>query len=155
MAEHHNRKLFVGLGSFHGDDQVGWLIAEQLQSLNQIPVRTATVPADLLHYLDGLDALYLCDACQGPDPIGTVHRWDWRNRGTSSLDVVTLRSSNSHQLSLPETLQLAENLKMLPANIVLWAVDAKEFGAGQPPSEELMMKLPNIVARMAGELAHA
>lgn len=147
--------MFVGLGSFHGDDQLGWLIAERLQDQEHIRVRTAAVPADLLHWLENLDVLYLCDACQGPDPSGTIHRWKWSNAKSDFPDIVKLRSSNSHQLSLPEVLSLAANLNLLPDTVVLWAVDAKEFDAGHPLSDTLMKQLPDIVKRIAGELNHA
>jgi hydrogenase maturation protease len=147
-------RLFVGLGSFHGDDQVGWAIAEQLQKKEIVPVRSAIVPADLLHWLDGIDELILCDACIGPSDAGTVHRLSWQP-GKGLSQVMQLRSSNSHQLSLPEVLLLAESLGKLPAKVKLYAVEARDFGAGQPLSSELQNVLPAIIQQLVRELTHA
>lgn len=147
-------RLFVGLGSFHGDDQVGWSIAELLHQAEVVPVRSAIVPADLLHWLDGLDELILCDACIGQSDAGTVHRLVWQ-QGKGFSEVMQLRSSNSHQLSVPEVLHLAESLGVLPAKVVVYAVEARDFGEGQPLSSELQKVLPAIIQQLVRELTHA
>ncbi len=147
-------RLFVGLGSFHGDDQVGWSIAERLQKEVLFPVRSVTVPADLLHWIDELEELILCDACTDHLEIGTIHRLIWQP-GVGFSRVILLRSTNSHQLSLPEVLQLAESLGKLPSKVTLYAIEASEFGAGQPLSPELQNLLPTIIQQLACELTHA
>lgn len=147
-------RLFVGLGSFHGDDQIGWSIAELLQEAEVVQVRSAIAPADLLHWLDGLEELILCDACSGQSDVGAVHRLVWQ-QGKGFSEVMQLRSSNSHQLSVPEVLHLAESLGKLPSKVKLYAVEARDFGAGQPPSAELQNVLPTILQQLVGELTHA
>lgn len=147
-------RLFVGLGSFHGDDQIGWSIAEQLQKEEVVPVRLAMVPADLLHWMEGLEELILCDACAGHEEVGTILRLTWQP-GVGFSKVVFLRSSITHQMSLPEVLQLAESLGVLPAKVHVYAVKASGFGAGQPLSPELQNLLPTIIQQLVCELTHA
>lgn len=145
-------KLFIGLGSFHGDDHVGWKVAESLEARGLIAVRQASVPADLLHWLDGVEELYLCDACQGIGHAGTLHHLPWQS-GFSQ--VLSLRSSNSHQVSLPAVLQVAESLGILPRQVVLFAIEGQHFGAGEPLSPALEARLPGVVDHITSELAHA
>lgn len=87
--------LVVGVGSPHGDDQLGWLAADALEAallalraaapnapntpLDARPldasgwrVRRAATPSDLLDWLPGPQRLILIDACVEPD--GGVER---------------------------------------------------------------------------------
>lgn len=163
MPEQSKQRLLVGLGSHHGDDQVGWRLVEELSKLVSVPSRQAVVPADLLHWLGGIDELYLYDACQGSGPVGGLHRWEYRDKAGGFEDIlkdlavggVTLRSTSSHQLSLMEVLRLALSLNMLPRCLVIWGVEGNCFDAGQPVSEELSRQLPEIVNQLASDFTHA
>jgi hydrogenase maturation protease len=60
--------LIVGIGSPHGDDQIGWRIAEALMAEHRVGwiIRTARSPTDLLAWLDDkVERLVICDACDG------------------------------------------------------------------------------------------
>ena len=68
--------LVVGLGSFHGDDQAGWLVIDSLWALGY-PVRSArkaTHPADLLDDLPAGRPLTVCDAVQHAHQRGMGQR---------------------------------------------------------------------------------
>ena len=99
--------LVVGLGSAHGDDQAGWLVAEQLlkkvsvlkkvsgtfeasegqvESLmressrhlfQHVDVRRAMIPLDVLDWLEGVSILHLCDACETTDSHEKLMRFTW------------------------------------------------------------------------------
>lgn len=75
--------LFVGLGSHHGDDQIGWLVADRLATERDLPssvaIRKAAIPLDLLDWLEGVDCLHVCDASQSAASSGKLQRWDWDN----------------------------------------------------------------------------
>lgn len=153
------RQLFVGLGSYHGDDQLGWQLAEQLEKLQLLPVRQAAVPPDLLHWLESVEELFICDACVGTGHVGALHRWEVREevsgKGGLLQGVVSLRSSSSHHLGLVPVLELARQLGILPRRVIIWAVEADSFNAGQPISAELSARLPVIVKQMVDEISHA
>lgn len=153
------RQLFVGLGSFHGDDQLGWQLADQMEKLQLLPVRQAAVPPDLLLWLDGIDELFICDACQGNGAVGTIHRWEYCEQAKEIEEilpgVVSLRSTSSHHLGLAPVLQLASQLGILPRRVILWAVEADSFDAGQSMSAMLTAQLPGIVKQMVDEVSHA
>jgi hypothetical protein len=60
-AESKPRTLFAGTGSPHGDDRIGWLIADALDKLvpPDVEVRLASTPSHLLDWLDEFDRLDL------------------------------------------------------------------------------------------------
>ena len=75
--------LIVGVGSAHGDDQAGWLVADELTQ--QIPddsfisVRKASVPLDLLDWLGNIKVLHLIDAIQDSGCGNDVRRLQWNS----------------------------------------------------------------------------
>ena len=146
----HANVLTVGIGSPHGDDQAGWLVAERLAADPQhhrIAIRQAASPAELLDWLDGVDCLIVCDACRGLGRVGALRRWTWPARALADASW-----SGSHDFSLTTALQLAERLGRLPPRVVIWSVEAaagKAFGA---PSPEVAAALPRLVARLTDEI---
>lgn len=160
MPEQENKqRLLVGLGSHHGDDQAGWQLVEAIGKTSSIPIRQAAIPADLLHWLDGVDELFLCDACQGSEPIGSLHCWEYR-ADSQPLEgilknVELLRSTSSHHLGLAAVLEWAQSLGLLPKRVTIWAIEGRSFGAGQLISEELTRQMPELVNQFVSELTHA
>ncbi|MGI9427921.1 MAG: hypothetical protein ACR2NM_04645, partial [Bythopirellula sp.] len=99
------RTLIVGIGSPHGDDQAGWLVAERLATdldHDNIAVRKATSPVQLLDWLDSIDRLVVCDACRGLGDVGELRRWLW-----PSPELADGSWSGTHDFSLIAVLQLA------------------------------------------------
>lgn len=150
--------LFVGLGSPHGDDQIGWRIAEELRGRvsdsDPVSVRTATIPLDLIDWLDGVDRLHLCDACLSEVPPGTLLRFE-ASHADSRLqlpELAGLRSRGSHDFALPDVLELAFRLDRLPAEVVVHAVSSRRFQPGDGLSDALRAALPQITGSILREL---
>jgi len=162
-------RLFVGIGSPHGDDQAGWTIAEGLLqdvgSSNDIVVRRASVPIDLIDWLDGIDCLHVCDACQGHAPPGTLHRWEYNAVTPAVSDrqreplgrpsFASLRSTGSHDFGLITVLELAHRLGRLPSQVVVWCIEGRHFEIGQTLSPEIVRILPEVKGVVAHALSHA
>ena len=157
-------ELFVGIGSPHGDDQAGWVVADRLRkqgnSLRDVLVRRAVVPIDLLDWLDGVGHLHLCDACQNEAPSGTLHRWQWpaaaneRSNDAWPLEGLgALRSTGSHDCGLGQTLLLAERLRRLPSEVTVWGIEGRHFEPHQLVSDEIQAALPAIVSTVLAELS--
>ncbi len=174
------RLLFVGLGSPHGDDQAGWLVASDLQrrlagqpdaiarrSRDYVAVtaprdepnasqplqtdrapcvlersahhaerdgyilacRLAKSPSDLLDWLDDVTHLIVCDSCESPTQLGELRLWNW-----PADRFVRTRSSSSHQLGLPDVLDLATNIGRLPPRVEIWAIGGGRFSPETEPS---------------------
>jgi hydrogenase maturation protease len=144
------RSLVVGLGSHHGDDQVGWRVAERLAERVDADyhVKVARTPSALLAWLhEGVcERLVLCDACNGAGTPGSVHRWRWPS------DVLALETCrSSHDLSLVEVLALAARLNRLPKHVWIWGV---ELAAAVPACDSLSPAVAVAVSH-AAERIHA
>ncbi len=156
--------LFVGVGSPHGDDQVGWQIADELGTRvaehHHISVRKAAVPMDILDWLEGCDELHLCDAAMNDDPIGTVRRLQSEfgqapDAGWSTGVAALSSSSGSHDFGLAATLDLAAKLTKLPPCVVVHAVSAHHFQPGDVISNALFRLVPTIASQIIDELTNA
>jgi len=147
-------RLFVGIGSPHGDDQIGWLIADALSVRQlQFDFRKAKTPGELLDWLDSVDELVICDACTNTTSLDADQfesgfvRWLW-----PTPDIQYVRSANSHTLGLPQVLQLAQQLGTLPATVVIYGVRASSFNAFAQLSPSLTQQLDSISDSIAQEL---
>jgi hydrogenase maturation protease len=123
--------LFVGIGSPHGDDQIGWHMADELAArlkgsqtalLAELTIRKAASPADILDWLEGIERLVLCDACRSGGPPGSAYRWTWPDQAIEQAD-----SSGSHDLDLASVLTLAQRLHSLPPIVVVWGIEAEKL----------------------------
>ena len=115
------RALVFGLGSAHGDDQIAWLVAERLAAANlpsNVTIRRGTAPSELLDVLNGFGGLILCDACLSGAAPGTISCWHWPH-----IPLAWLRPAGSHDLRLAEVLKLAEQLRLLPPEVTVYAVE--------------------------------
>lgn len=138
----------AGLGSPHGDDQAGWEIVHTLEKrgLSQVMVHLSRTPDDLLNWLDPAYPLVICDACRGAGPVGSVHRWQWP---TAELDQVNW--SGTHQIALPGVLSLAEELGLLPAQVIIWGVEIAETVPGDVISSEVSAGVERAVESICRE----
>lgn len=162
-------RLFVGIGSSLGDDQAAWAIVDRLlkqtASSGDTLVRRASVPLDLIDWLDGIDCLHVCDACQGDAPPGTLHRWDYSAAPPAFSDrqrerpgpqyFVSLRSTGSHDFGPIAVLELADRLGLLPSHVVVWGIEGRRFEIGQTLSPELISRLPDVEGAIIRALSHA
>ncbi len=153
--------LVAGLGSPHGDDQAGWFVAEQLlkkmsvlkkmsgtledssrHHVQHVVVRRAMIPLDVLDWMDDVDVLHICDACEPVPGRGTLHRYTWESGrlvdarvtgtpevGTSEVHVTlnSLRGGGSHDFSVRDMLRLAAETHLLPEQVIIWAIEGTSF----------------------------
>ena len=144
------RTLLVGIGSPHGDDQLGWLVADRVATCvkhDHIEIRRAASPTDLLDWLHGVNLLVICDACRGLRRVGEVHRWNW-----PTPELPALAWSGTHDLSLLAVLTLAQRLGRLPEQVVVWAMEAAASNTAEHLSPELSAAVPALVNRIVAEL---
>jgi hydrogenase maturation protease len=143
------RTLVVGVGSAHGDDQAGWLMANSVASCFKddptITVRLAKSPMDILDWLEGFSRIYVCDACFPTNPSHAVHQFLWNagklltanqiNVRFEDPTVAPMRSQSSHGLGLFDVFRLAELTMKLPLHVTIWAVEGRQFAPGDSISE--------------------
>jgi hydrogenase maturation protease len=147
-----SRVLIAGLGSPHGDDQVGWRAIERLGDLGAdaeaVALREPFALLDRLGRLGGFERLVVIDACESGSPPGLVRRFRWPLEGDSIPD----SPRSSHGFGLASLLRLAESLGTLPPNVVIFAVEAERCRPGDDLSPTVLESLPTLVAVVRREV---
>ena len=133
------RTIVIGLGSPHGDDQVGWLLADEItqRAGAVVDVRAVTVPVNLLSAIESFGRVILIDAVRGNATSEQLQRWEW-----PSPEIARARVGGTHALGLAETLELAHSLGQLPEVVVVWGVSGERFAPGDELTPSLRDALP-------------
>jgi hydrogenase maturation protease len=142
--------VIVGLGSAHGDDQIGWRVAERLAATiadESVLIRTACSPGELFDWLDGVDRLIVCDACQNMGTPGATRRLHWPN-----ARLAVLRSSGSHDIGLADVLALADQLCRLPKEVIIWCAEGQSRAPNAPLSCNGQAAVERLVDEITQEL---
>lgn len=142
--------LFVGLGSPHGDDRLGWLLAEAVadQCADRVIVKLAAHPHELMHWLDDADRLLVGDACEPAGSPGKIHRWSW-----PSPEIRRLRSCGTHDFGLTAVLELVGCLDDLPREVTIWSIEAGSFQPNAPLSAAVMSSVPELIRQIKSSLS--
>jgi hydrogenase maturation protease len=142
--------LVIGLGSHHGADAIGWLIARALKRLDStLPVVEAATPSDMLDLMQQKSRLIICDGCKGAGEPGSAHHWRWPH-----FDLQPQRSSGTHNLTLDEVLRLAETLETIPLQIDLWGIELP-IDSPTADSQWLLQVASRAALRIHTKLNHA
>ncbi len=144
--------LLVGLGSPHGDDQVGWRLVQlvcQHPSL-AVQARALSDPVDLLEQLQGIQRLVIVDACKSGEKPGVITRWN-------GLDVrlASEKLASSHRIGLKDTLLLAQALGRLPEYVVVYGVEALRCEPQHEISSAVLAALPELARCVCSEFPAA
>lgn len=113
----------------------------------RVVIRLLRSPIDLLAWADGIQQLFICDACRGLGQAGDVRRWNWPAPELSEIEL-----SGTHDLSLPAVLTLAERLGRLPERVSIWAIEGANSQTGQPVTGRAMEAVSVVVNQIACEL---
>ncbi len=102
----NTQRLVAGLGSPHGDDQLGWLVIDELlrSRIPGVAVRKLATPHELLDHLQDVAELIVCDAAAG-GTVGQISRYIWPD-----LPEALGPRTSSHHSGLRITLELARFL---------------------------------------------
>ncbi len=136
-----------GLGSPHGDDQIGWLAATRLHAEclpNFIPVSDSS---RLLDLLPRCRKAILIDACVAGKPAGSITRMVWPDPR-----IEVQHSHSTHGMSAAAALQMAEKLGRLPETVVLFGVEIVQSLPGSTASPEVRGAIPELAAGILEEL---
>jgi hydrogenase maturation protease len=114
----------IGLGSPHGDDQLGWVAVDRLRP--KLPPDVVAVKAAgglaLLNYLSGQEAVIVIDAAAPAGRPGTVRWLAW-----PCADLNPCRLWGTHGPGLVEALHLAQVLGSIPRDVALATVEAAQI----------------------------
>ena len=146
LPDSRSLPLIIGIGSPHGNDQVGWEVIEQLtshaDSCRLGEFRKAAVPHDLLDWIVAERTVHIVDALasDASEPLRLTIAHDSHGSLQASFrdeeDIEhycafpRLQSNSTHHFDLLSVLQLAHALGNLPKQLVLWAVPIGQANCG-------------------------
>lgn len=132
----------VGLGSPHGDDQLGWIAVDYLRLC--LPAGVSAVKAasgvELLEFLVGQEDIIIVDAAAPASRPGSIRFFVW-----PSADLAAHLPWSTHGLGLVEALQLAQTLGRTPGQVVIATVEAQNTAPGSPLSPAAARGLDDLV----------
>ena len=141
--------LIVGLGSPHGDDQLGWVAIDRLRSLlpDGISARQVRDAFELLDILEGHDTAVIIDAAAPAGQPGTLRTFNW----PSPLLADSERLS-THGLGLVAALELAEALGRLPRRLKIYTIEADDISPNAPLGTHIAQQLDFLVKDVLANL---
>ena len=142
--------LIVGLGSPHGDDQIGWSAIDLL--LPRLPAEISAVklrgPIELLECLNGHDAAIVIDAATPSGRPGLIRSFIWPDPELAECPFLS-----SHGLGLVEALQLAQVLGRLPRSMIVHTIEAADISPGAAMSDDVAQQLGVLVESIFADLS--
>jgi hydrogenase maturation protease len=141
-------RVIVGIGNrWRHDDGAGLEVIRRLEALPGVGarlIRHEGEGAGLLDAWAGADEAVVVDAASSGAPAGTVHRPD----ATGKLLSTGVLRSSTHAFGLPEAIELGRALERLPSQLLVYAIEGRDFSAGQGLTEDVAA----AVNAVAGEL---
>ncbi len=143
--------VVIGLGNrYRRDDGTGPEVAARIASL-RLPVLVRTVERDATSLLDAwqpASEVFLVDAARSGAAPGRVHRVDALAARVPALPP----GSSTHGIGIGEAVELARALGRLPARLVVYAIEGKDFGMGVGLSPEVQAAVDDVVGRIRAEI---
>jgi hydrogenase maturation protease len=144
--------IVVGVGSSHGDDQAGWFVVSQLRDLGypDAALYRAVHPADLFDVALIDRPLIVCDACEGSNARGTIHRFIWP---TDRL--LEHHSNGTHDLSLLNVLMIGQTIACFPKTVTIWTIEGQTWSSEAPAAAEVENSAAVVARRIWDDVHHA
>ena len=144
------RRAIIGVGSAHGDDQLGWYVIDQLQKINipNIALEKVNSPAStLLQSFQRYDFVVIVDACDMGRKVGEIIEGR-----ADQLEISGSSGLSSHDLGVAEAFLLAQQLGIALPEIKLLMVQLGQVCPMQQMSDEVLNIVPDVVEKVLNYL---
>ena len=148
----HPHALVIGLGNeYRSDDAVGSAVARRLKASAGDEFRIKEESGEggaLMEAWKGAEFVVLVDAVESGALLGTICRIDARTKGVPS----ELFHCSSHAFGISEAIELARALERLPAGLIVYGIEGRNFALGTGFSPEVEAAADEVVRRVKDEL---
>ena len=159
MAEKNNPPQggirFIGVGNeYRQDDGVGIFIARQLGLLHLPGARAAETPRDttrLMNLWQGADIVFVFDAVYSGGTAGAVYRLEAVKESLAD-DLFQL---STHALGIAQAVELSRVLSQLPAELIIFGIEGKNFGQGQGLSLPCRRSVMQVIRLVSEEIRNS
>jgi hydrogenase maturation protease len=140
-------RIVIGVGNdLRGDDAAGWETVRRLVPSPSLVVHEHGGDAPGLIGLWGPDDdVVVVDAVVSSDPAGAIVEID----ALATPLPADVSWATTHGAGVAEGIELARALGLLPRNLVLIGISAKEFELGAPMNPEVERAVGEIVRRLS------
>jgi hydrogenase maturation protease len=134
--------VIVGVGSPHGDDQLGWLAIDRLRPRLSSGTSAEKVHGgvEILEILEGHDAAVIIDSARPAGLPGTRRVFTW-----PCPELAQVASVSTHSLGVVEALNLAETIGSLPRCVRIHTIEAHDTSPGAQLSASVADRLDDLV----------
>jgi hydrogenase maturation protease len=146
--------MVIGVGNgLRSDDAVGLAAVGLLR--DAVDPQTAALllqegeALGLIEQWQGAGAVILVDAMRSGVTPGTILRAD---ASSTPLPAVLASRASTHAVGVGEVVELARLLGRLPARLIVYGVEGRNFTAGSELSDELRATLPELTAAVLREI---
>ena len=140
--------MIVGAGNaFRRDDAAGLAAATRLRRTLPGDVQVIVKQGDLASLLDdwqGAELVVIVDATASGSTPGTIRRYDAHERPLPSA----WSRSSTHAFGVAEAVELARALGRLPARVVVFGIEGRDFAPGEGLSPEVAAAVDEVVRRV-------
>lgn len=131
-----------------GDDAAGLLVARRLQAIG-IPAREESGEGlALMASWEGADDVILVDAVVTGAVPGSIQMWDARTAPV----IRDVFLCSTHGFGVADAIELARALGQLPARLMVYGIEAREFSPGAAPSPAVLEAVEQLARRIALEV---
>lgn len=145
--------LVIGIGNaYRRDDGAGLWIATQLKEkkIPEIQIEESSGEiSDLMELWKNHDTVIAVDALSSGSKAGEIRRYEVH---LGPLPAETFHYS-THGLSLAEAVELARAMGRLPKHFIIYAIEGRDFAAGEEISPVVKTACLKVVDRIIQELA--
>ena len=141
--------LIIGLGSPHGDDQLGWVAIDRLRPKvpNGVVAHRVRHGVELLEHLEGHERAVVIDAAAPTGRPGAIRSFVW-----PCPELALCASVTTHGLGLVEALQLAGALGRLPSSVIIHTIEARNLAPLGSLSADLATQVDVLVESILADL---
>ena len=159
MAEKNNtprRNIsFIGVGNeYRQDDGLGILIARDLGLRHLAGAWVAEIPRDTTHLMNlwpGADIVFVFDAVYSGGTAGAVYRLEAVKESLAD-DLFQL---STHALGIAQAVELSRVLSQLPAELIIFGIEGKNFGQGQGLSLPCRRSVMQVIRLVSEEIRNS
>ncbi len=147
------KTLIVGLGSPYGDDQLGWLIIDELTKLQTTPsgltlFKSKNNGSDWFHEINNHQQVIFIDAVLSKEPIGTIIEITVDN-----LNKLASNRSSTHSVSLGDSISLAMSLDFLKVPVRIIGISIEQDNHFAKISDELIQIIPKLQQQLSSQVS--
>ena len=142
----------IGIGNpDRRDDAAGLEVARRLRAILPDSIHVIEESGEataLMAAWEGADCVVTIDAMASGARPGLIRRFDLKD---DPLPAHLLRCS-THDLGLPEAIELSRRLGTLPSRLVVYGIEGADFGCGRSLSTSVLLAVDTAVHAIQGEL---